>query len=70
MRTQSKVSPLGGKRGCLCKNGRYSSKCFKICTFLAAYFVYFRSNQTSGVNAINKFYRNAAILHWIVSLTG
>ena len=27
METQSKVSPRGGKRGCLCKNGKYSSKC-------------------------------------------
>jgi hypothetical protein len=27
MRTQSKSSPVGGKRGCLCPNGRYSSKC-------------------------------------------
>ena len=27
MRTQSKVSPVGGKRGCLCKNGKYSSRC-------------------------------------------
>ena len=22
-----KVSPKGGKRGCLCKNGKYSKKC-------------------------------------------
>ena len=27
METQSKVSPRGGKRGCLCKNGKYSSRC-------------------------------------------
>jgi len=27
MRTQSKSSPIGGKRGCLCPNGRYNSKC-------------------------------------------
>jgi len=27
MRTQSKSSPVGGKRGCLCPNGRYNSKC-------------------------------------------
>tara|TARA_R110000803_G_scaffold69326_1_gene131636 strand:+ start:8599 stop:8802 length:204 start_codon:yes stop_codon:yes gene_type:complete len=27
-KTQSKVSPTeGSKRGCLCKNGKYSSKC-------------------------------------------
>jgi len=23
----SKSSPKGGKRGCLCKNGKYSAKC-------------------------------------------
>jgi hypothetical protein len=23
----SKVSPRGGKRGCLCKDGKYSKKC-------------------------------------------
>ena len=27
MRTASKVSPRGGKRGCLCKDGKYSKKC-------------------------------------------
>ena len=27
METQSKVSPRGGKRGCLCKNGKYNSRC-------------------------------------------
>ena len=27
MKTESKVSPRGGKRGCLCKNGKYSSRC-------------------------------------------
>ena len=27
METESKVSPRGGKRGCLCKNGKYSSRC-------------------------------------------
>ena len=28
MKTQSKVSPSeGSKRGCLCKNGKYSTKC-------------------------------------------
>lgn len=27
MKTESKVSPRGGKRGCLCKDGKYSSKC-------------------------------------------
>jgi len=25
--TKSKTSPKGGKRGCLCKNGKYSSEC-------------------------------------------
>lgn len=25
--THSKVSPKGGKRGCLCPDGTYSSKC-------------------------------------------
>jgi len=24
---QSPTSPVGGKRGCLCKNGTYSSEC-------------------------------------------
>ena len=27
MRTESKVSPRGGKRGCLCKDGKYSKEC-------------------------------------------
>jgi len=27
MKTPSKTSPKGGKRGCLCSNGTYSSKC-------------------------------------------
>lgn len=27
MERESKVSPRGGKRGCLCKNGKYSSRC-------------------------------------------
>jgi hypothetical protein len=27
MKTESKVSPRGGKRGCLCKDGTYSKKC-------------------------------------------
>jgi hypothetical protein len=27
MKTASKVSPRGGKRGCLCKDGTYSKKC-------------------------------------------
>lgn len=27
MKTPSKTSPKGGKRGCLCKDGTYSSKC-------------------------------------------
>ncbi len=27
MGTESKVSPRGGKRGCLCKDGTYSKKC-------------------------------------------
>lgn len=27
MKTTSKTSPKGGKRGCLCKDGTYSSKC-------------------------------------------
>ena len=26
-RTVSKASPLGGKRGCLCPDGKYRSKC-------------------------------------------
>jgi hypothetical protein len=26
-KTPSKTSPKGGKRGCLCKNGTYDSKC-------------------------------------------
>ena len=25
--TKSKSSPLGGKRGCLCPDGKYKSKC-------------------------------------------
>lgn len=25
--TPSRTSPIGGKRGCLCKNGKYSTKC-------------------------------------------
>jgi hypothetical protein len=27
MKTPSKTSPKSGKRGCLCKDGTYSSKC-------------------------------------------
>jgi hypothetical protein len=27
MKTPSKTSPKGGKRGCLCKDGTYSNKC-------------------------------------------
>lgn len=27
MKTESKVSPRGGKRGCLCKDGTYKKKC-------------------------------------------
>lgn len=27
MKTPSKTSPKGGRRGCLCKDGTYSSKC-------------------------------------------
>jgi len=27
MRTVSKVSPRGGKRGCLCKDGKYHKDC-------------------------------------------
>jgi hypothetical protein len=27
MRTESKVSPRGGKRGCLCKDGKYHKDC-------------------------------------------
>jgi hypothetical protein len=27
MRTASKVSPRGGKRGCLCKDGKYHKDC-------------------------------------------
>jgi len=27
MKTKSKTSPKGGKRGCLCKDGKYSSNC-------------------------------------------
>jgi len=27
MAKKSKTSPVGGKRGCLCKDGTYSSKC-------------------------------------------
>lgn len=26
-KTPSKTSPRGGRRGCLCKNGKYSAKC-------------------------------------------
>jgi len=26
-KSYSKASPIGGKRGCLCKNGKYSKKC-------------------------------------------
>ena len=26
-KTPSKSSPKGGRRGCLCENGKYSSKC-------------------------------------------
>ena len=26
-KTPSKSSPQGGRRGCLCENGKYSSKC-------------------------------------------
>jgi len=26
-RTESKVSPRGGKRGCLCKDGKYHKDC-------------------------------------------
>lgn len=26
-KTKSKTSPKGGKRGCLCEDGTYSSKC-------------------------------------------
>ncbi len=25
----NKTSPIGGKRGCLCKNGKYSTRCCK-----------------------------------------
>ncbi len=28
-KSYSKNSPIGGKRGCLCKNGKYSRKCCK-----------------------------------------
>jgi hypothetical protein len=27
MKETSKTSPKGGKRGCLCKDGKYSKKC-------------------------------------------
>ena len=27
MKTLSKVSPRGGKRGCLCKDGKYRKEC-------------------------------------------
>ena len=27
MKTKSKTSPKGGKRGCLCDNGKYSKEC-------------------------------------------
>ena len=27
MKTKSKTSPKGGKRGCLCKDGKYSKEC-------------------------------------------
>lgn len=27
MKTESKVSPRGGKRGCLCKDGTYKKRC-------------------------------------------
>lgn len=27
MKTETKVSPRGGKRGCLCKDGTYKKKC-------------------------------------------
>jgi hypothetical protein len=27
MKTKSKTSPKGGKRGCLCEDGTYNSKC-------------------------------------------
>jgi hypothetical protein len=27
MATKSKTSPEGGKRGCLCKDGKYSKEC-------------------------------------------
>lgn len=27
METQSKISPKRGRRGCLCKDGKYSKKC-------------------------------------------
>jgi hypothetical protein len=27
MKTKSKTSPKGGKRGCLCDNGTYSKEC-------------------------------------------
>lgn len=27
MKTESKVSPRGGKRGCLCKDGKYRKEC-------------------------------------------
>lgn len=28
-KSYNKTSPIGGKRGCLCKNGKYSTKCCK-----------------------------------------
>ena len=27
MKTKSKTSPKGGKRGCLCEDGKYSKEC-------------------------------------------
>ena len=27
MTTKSKTSPVGGKRGCLCKDGKYKKEC-------------------------------------------
>mgnify|MGYP003645404098 FL=1 len=27
IQTQSRTSPVGGRRGCLCKNNTYNSKC-------------------------------------------
>lgn len=28
-KSYNKTSPIGGKRGCLCKNGKYSTRCCK-----------------------------------------